>query len=55
MANSGRIRVRGAPRNDIDLHLIAQVILIWCQEMEEAAASQGIETPPAKTTKEYSS
>lgn len=40
MAKPGRILVRGAQRDEVDLHLIAQVLARLAQRLEEARAAR---------------
>lgn len=35
MAKSVRVRIRGAPRKEPDLHLIAQAVVMHAKEVEE--------------------
>lgn len=35
MVKRGSIRVRGAPRKEPDLHLIAQVLIMYAKEVQE--------------------
>jgi hypothetical protein len=50
---SRRIRVRGQQREDIDVDLLVQALLMIgderCREREAEAAEEGEDTSPAKT------
>lgn len=35
MAKQGSVRIRGAPRKEPDLHLIAQVLIMYTKEVQE--------------------
>ncbi len=48
MEKDGQIRVRGAPRKDIDVTLFIQALLLACRDIEEQEQDE-VRTPPAST------
>jgi hypothetical protein len=45
MTKHGRIRVRGTPRNDIDIRLLAQALLMVIEDLEQARQASELPSP----------